>query len=258
MRTAEATTTERTAKRRSPPAIRYPAYSLADSVAAAEAIHKKGRGIATRDQLAAFLSYRTTNSGAFLTRLASARLFDLITTRDRDFVITPLAQKILMPVYEAQAKEALVEAFLTVPLFKAIFEEYRGRELPPEFGFKNLLITQYGLNPTQAAGAYRVLMESAETAGFFATRGARTHLIMPQAHPAQPDIGEETESDQQPSYGGGDGGGTLPPTRTPLTREELKNAYVQTLIDLLRDKGKNGELDSELMARIEKLLAIDV
>lgn len=261
MRTAEATTTEKPAKRRSPPAIRYPSYALADSVAAAEAIHKRGGGVATRDQLAAFLGYKTTNSGAFLTRLASARLFDLITTRDKNFVVTPLAQRILMPVYEAQPKEALVEAFLKVPLFKAIFEELHGRELPPDFGFKNMLVTQYGLGPAQAAEAHRALMESADTAGFFLTRGKRTHLIMPQFQtppPPAPAEREEGEVEGERSFGdrGRGGGGTTPPPTRPQNREELQNIFIAAMIEVWREKERKGESDPELRGRIEQLLAL--
>src|SRR5690349_954805 len=95
--------------RRPAPALRYPSYDLADSVLVADAIHNRGGGIASRDQLAAFLGYKTTNSGAFLSRIGAARLFGLIeSTRDGQFTITPLAQKIVMPVYPEQAREALI------------------------------------------------------------------------------------------------------------------------------------------------------
>src|SRR5258708_38771023 len=125
--------TEKAKKRRSPAAVRYPNYGLADSVLVARVIHEQGGGVASRDRLAAFLSYSTTNSGAFLTRLASARLFDLITARGSDFVITPLAQRLLIPGYPEPGGEDLVEACFNVPLFKEIYDEHVGKQLPPEF-----------------------------------------------------------------------------------------------------------------------------
>src|SRR5258708_26974343 len=125
--------TEKAKKRRSPAAVRYPNYGLADSVLVARVIHEQGGGGASRDRLAAFLSYSTTNSGAFLTRLASAGLFDLITARGSDFGITPLGERVLLPVYPEQVGEARVAAFFNVPLFKEIYDEHVGKQLPPEF-----------------------------------------------------------------------------------------------------------------------------
>src|SRR2546428_339397 len=146
MKTVETAEHEpRTSVRKGSRELRFPYYDLGDAVAVAETIHTKGGGVASQDQLAAFLGHTTTNSGAFLSRIAAARLFGLISGRGSELKITPLAQKILMPVYPEQAREALLEAFLKVPLFKAIFEEHQGKELPPEFGLKNLFRTKYGI-----------------------------------------------------------------------------------------------------------------
>lgn len=242
--------------RRKPPDIRFPQFTLADSLAVAEAIQKKGGGTASRDQLAAFLGYSTTNSGTFLTRLAAARTFNLVTSeRGGDFVITPLAQKILMPVYPAQTTEGLVEAFLGVPLFKAIYEEHKGKELPPEFGIKNLLRTKYSIMGRTTDIAYRALMESAEQAQFFATRGSRTHLIMPsvtiQRKPE--DTSDGVASDPNLGGGGGDGKPPAPPSHVSAAKEEMRMKYVDKLfgmIDTTEDKAEK----KELLDRIEQFL----
>lgn len=244
-----------TEPRRKSADIRFPFYSLADSLLVAKAIHEKGGGTANRDQLAAFLDYSTTNSGAFLSRIAAARLFDFITTEGSRFVITPLAEKVLMPVNPPEDTQGgLVDAFLNVPLFKAVFDEYKGKELPPEFGLKNLMRTKFGIVGRNVALAYRVLMDSADQAGFFATRGTKTHLIIPTAakQPAlataniESAMGELTER----RFGGGRDDGTPPPK--PTDPDQVKLEYVRKLIALL---DSNTEVDrKELMDRIERLL----
>ena len=238
-------------------AFRFPYYTLADSVATAKAIHERGGGVATRDQLAAFLGYSSTNNGAYLNRVAAAKLFGLIISEGSQFRLTPRATAILMPAYPEDAQRALSEAFLSVPLFKAVYEECKGQQLPPEFGLKNLLRNKFSVGPSVLDTAFRTLMASAEDAGFFATRGSRTHLIMPAVAPVAPTqdrstegAGDSTEADVR---GRGGGNNFVPP---PQSREELQNSYVATLIELLREKGKQGEVDAELMARIEKLLAL--
>lgn len=255
------TTQQQGVKQRRPRTqVRYPRYSLTDSVAVAKAVHEQGGGVVSPDRLAAFLTYSSTKNGAYLNRVAAARLFGLITDRGRDFMITPLAQKVLMPVYPDQAVEALVEAFFNVPLFKEIYETYSGKELPPEFGMKNLFKAQYGLAVDQADVAYRVLMDSAEDARFFATRGTRTHLIIPQTSVRPPEPNGHATPPTSTGDGGtggpGDGSGVGAATTTKPTGD-LRSAYVATLIDMLREKAKNGDVDSDLMARIEKLLAIN-
>src|SRR5437899_7048120 len=76
--------------------VRVPVYSLADSLAVADAIYKKGGGTASNDQLAAFLGYKSTNNGSYLSRVAAARIFDFVGGQGNSLTITPRAQSILM------------------------------------------------------------------------------------------------------------------------------------------------------------------
>lgn len=233
--------------------VRFPVYDLGACVAAADAIHRKGGGSATDDHLAAYLGYKSANNGAFINRVAASKLFGLIEGGPRQRVITQLAQKILMPIRDTDTRQGLIDAFLRVPLYKAVYNEYRGKELPPEFGLKNALRTQFGVTPKRIDRAYAALIESAELAGFFDVRGSRTQLIMPTVGPsAPPSEPSEDDDEQGGGNGGGDGGFQPPPPAR--TKEELQNEYVGTLIALLREKGSAGEIDSGLMARIEKLL----
>lgn len=240
--------------------VRFPARSLADSVAVADAINKQGGGRATADQVAAFLGYKNTQNGAYLARIGAARTFGLITKSGDFFVTTPLATQILMPTYPEQGKQGLADAFLSVELFRLVYEEFKGRELPPEFGMKNALKNIFKVMPTRVDVAYRTLMDSAQDAGFFDTRGSRTHLIMPSVQAAPPMASYHDSQAAEVAHGGGGsgseisnplpGGLKLPPTNL----DAVKARYVQALINALEEKSKKGELDSDLMARIEKLL----
>lgn len=236
--------------------FRVPKYDLGDSVAAAKAIHERGGGLASRPELAAYLDYKTTNSGAFNSRLASARLFGLIEPEGSSFKITPLAQKILMPVYPQQTQEGLIEAFFNVPLFDALYKEHEGKQLPPDFGFKNLLRNKYGLTGEKVDQALRALMESADLAGFFNTRG-KTHLIVPTIRPPQGDPvdkGEQQDVDQVRQNFGGGGGDGQPPHDPPSSANAVRLEYVRKLISLIGDDSVDNQQD--LMERIEKLLSV--
>jgi hypothetical protein len=235
-------------------ALKFPVYGLADSVLAAKAIHEKGGGAATNDHLAAFLGYRSSKNGAFVNRVASAKLFGLIEGPPSRLIITGRAQKILMPINPSDPRQALIDAFLSVPLYAAIYRENQGKELPPEFGMKNALRTMFGVVPGRIDEAYRAFVSSADTAGFFEIRGSKTQLIMPMVPAGLPRGAvspvEADEEDGTSTFSGGGGGNGTPP-KPP---SDLRSEYIAALIGLLRDKGAKGEVDEALMARIEKLL----
>lgn len=232
---------------------RFPVYDLADSVAVAKAIHESGGGTATNDQLSSYLGYKSTNNGAFINRIAAAKLFGLIEGPPSRLVSTQHAQQILYPVDEADARQGLIDAFMRVPLFREVYGEYHGTELPPKFGLKNALRTRFGVVPQRIDRAYHALMSSADAAGFFEVHGSRTRLIMPTIKSATPNAkeanGEETETERR-GTGGGNGSDGPRGTRT---NEDLQAEYVSALIELLRQK---GEADPDLMAKIEQLLGM--
>lgn len=250
---------------------RFPGYDLTTCTEVARSLYMKAGGQATPDALASYLGYKGTNNGAYLTKVAAARYFGLIHKVGSVFMPTPLAHQILSPVYPLDAKKALVEAFLNVELFRKIYDDFKGRELPPEVGMLNAMRNQYGVATARAKDAYRSLMESADTAGFFETRnGARTHLIVPslqgtpqgQKLPSDPEAAELGGGSSGGSGGGGDGGepevsranNNVASTKQLYSVADVKAKYLSALIELFETKSKQGDLDEKLMERIERLL----
>jgi hypothetical protein len=249
---------------------RFPAYDLLSSLGVADVIHKQGGGTATAEHLSSYLDYKGVNNGAYLARVSAARAFGFIQKVGDSFAPTPLARQILAPVYDVDAKKALVDAFLNVPLYKRIYEDFRGKELPPGLGMKNALRLQYGILGTRVETAYKVLMDSAEQAGFFATRaGAKTHLIIPAfpGSPSQPNPPAQEQRETTTSHGGGgnsgggsDGRGDVHSNGRTIDdasstgMQGVKAKYLSTLIKLFEDKSAKGDLDEKLMERIERLL----
>jgi hypothetical protein len=234
--------------------VKFPTYSLLDSVKVAHTVHDRGGGVVSNDQLAAYLGYRSAKNGAYLARISAARIFGLITGQGDSITITPRAQTILLPERPEHARKALVEAFLAVPLFRQVYDDNHGSEIPSEFGLKNAFRTRYGMTPSRVDEAYRALIDSAEQAGFFSSKGSRTQLIIPNVGATSPT--QPAAPKPQSNGGSGDGGDgpkdqTPPPA--PQTKADLQTQYVSTLIELLRQK---GEPDPDLMQKIEELLEI--
>lgn len=169
---------------RSTSGVSYPYFDLDASIKVAQEIHSRGGGQCTSDQLAAWLDYKSVKSGTYNTRIAAARNFGLIQSAGGKFSVTDRGLKIVAPVMPEDALSAKVEAFHAVELFTKVFEQFRGKQLPPESGLKNLFKTvPYSILPDRIDPAVRVFLNSAEQAGFFSTTNDRSRLIEPRIGP---------------------------------------------------------------------------
>jgi hypothetical protein len=183
--------------------ITSPYFDLAASIAVAKIIQQQGAGTSSSQQLAHWLGYKSTNSGTYATRLSAAtKHFGLIENSGDTFVITERAKIILAAVTPEDAITARIEAFLAVPLYARVYEQFRDSQFPPEVGLKNLFLNTYKILPDRVAQAVRVFLNSAEQAGFFSSNGDRSRLIKPPVkQKAQARTEWTTALDTVPSQG---------------------------------------------------------
>ena len=125
---AEAESSQREGQERQRSTIGFPYIGLKEAAEMSDAIYQNvGSGGCEDDQLAAWFGSSPKSSG-FRVRLAASRLFGLIETSGGHHSLTQLGLGIVDPEREAEAK---VDAFLNVPLFRAIFEAWRADNFPP-------------------------------------------------------------------------------------------------------------------------------
>jgi hypothetical protein len=218
----------------------YAYFDLNDSLEVARAVHDRGGGSCARDLVAVALGYSTTKSGAFVSRIYAAKAFGLITIAGDSIATTERAISILHPVMESDEIVGRRDAFLAVPLFQKVYEKYKGGPLPQESGLKNLLKTEYGIVEDRIKPALRVMLASAEQAGFFAAAGNKSRMIAPtgivhtgvgklDALPSKLEgEGQPERSKQQStsSGGGGDGSGSVHPALIAMLRELPRSGSV--------------------------------
>jgi hypothetical protein len=142
--------------------ITFPYGDLADAEAVAKALHACGGNSVPQDRLAAELQ-STVKSSGFRTKVATAKVFGVVQGRG-DLTLTPLGHEL---VDASKAADARVKAFLSVPLFSAIFEAHKGQVLPPQQGLENE-IARLGVPEKQKVRARQNFQRSAKHAGFFA------------------------------------------------------------------------------------------
>jgi hypothetical protein len=225
--------------------VSFPYFDLDQSVEVARTMHERAGGVCDISQLATLLGYSGVSNGSFRTRVSSAKMFGLIEDADdRKLRVSTRGRRIAAPVTPADERAARVEAFLAVDLFKQVFDTYNGTTLPENVGLRNLLQNQYQVVPDRVIPTVRILLDSAEQAGLFATAGNRSRMVMPLGittpavtpppPPAPPGVVETQR------HGGGNGGGgggrddpdidpailgllkRLPPGGTPMSDKRRK------------------------------------
>jgi hypothetical protein len=134
----------------------------------------------------------------FRVRLSSARIFGITKNERGQVHLTDLGRVIADPKTEAAAR---VEAFLSVELYKAVFDKYRKFTLPGSSGLESEM-QSLGVSPKQVDKARQAFLRSAEQAGFFAH--GKDRLVQPSvgALPLTKPIERQVKE-----HGGGSGGG---------------------------------------------------
>ncbi len=152
--------------------IAFPYGDLDDAVLVAQTIRESFGSASGPDQLAAQMGMDESN-GTFRVRIATARIFGVTEVTRRLITLTDLGAQL---ADETQESAARAEAFLRVPLYRALFENHRGRQLPGDEGLEREIV-RLGVSSKQAARARRAFQRSAEQAGFF--RSGRDRLVRP-------------------------------------------------------------------------------
>lgn len=190
--------------------IQFPYNDLDDAMAIAKSVHENAGLSCTIDQLAAYLKNSLT-SGAFRLRVGNAAIFGLTENERGEVKLTPLGRRIADATQEAAAK---VEAFLTVPLYARIYDNYKGFTLPGSAALEKFM-REVGVSAKQTGKARQAFMRSARQAGFFVHGEDR--LVRP-ANPGTKPIEEQkppvSERDSDSNRGGGGGGD--PPVIDPI------------------------------------------
>jgi hypothetical protein len=143
------------------------AYDLEASIAVANVVSRLG-GKTDTVMLASSLSYSGVRNGAFLTRLANARLFGLVTGRVGEVVLTERGRRCIS-VDPRDSRLARAEACLAVPLFHRVLQEYSGRSLPSLPELTEILQKEFGEAAPKAPTTARTLVDSAAQAGLLSS-----------------------------------------------------------------------------------------
>lgn len=206
--------------------IGFPYGDLDSVVSLAQAIHNNvGTGECSDDQLAAWTNKSHKSSG-FRTDIYAARMFGVMESPNSgQHRLTLLGRQI---VDRSQSRAARAQAFLNVPLYRALYEKYRGTSLPAVAALEREINT-LGVADKMKDRARRTFERSAEQAGFF--EHGRDRLVEPgitqrDAAEAEERARLEREREARERENAGGGGGYTPKGLHP---------FIQGLLGALPD-----------------------
>jgi hypothetical protein len=197
--------------------IEFPYFDLDDAVATVKAVHGLGGDKCEKDQLAARLQM-AAKGGGFSIKLSTARVFGLLQLERGQVMLTELGIRVCDPQQERAAR---IDAFLTVPLYKSIYDKFKGTSLPPSSGLEGV-IQALGVAPKQKDKARQAFQRSAKQAGFFDMSIDR--LVMP------PSGGR---NDGKPANGG----------KPPGGEESARHPFIQGLLQTLPQEQTEWAVD---------------
>lgn len=197
--------------------ISFPYLDLDDAIEVTKAVHEVGGTGCEWEQLAAKLQM-AAKGGGFRMRVLTAKIFGLLSYDKSTVTLSEIGLRV---VDAQQEKSARVDAFLTVPLYKRVYEQFKGTSLPGNAGIENFM-AGVGVAQKQKDKARQVFQRSAKQAGFFELSSDRLTLPAlkpgPKSTAAQDDANRGEELNERKN---GNGGGT-PPNLHPFIEGLLK------------------------------------
>jgi hypothetical protein len=177
----EASSADAEVRTRQKGAIEFPYVDLDDGISVARALLKMGAVPCDRDQLAAEM--QQSLSGSFVNKTSAARMFGLVEFISGKYQLTQLGHAILDSNDSARVAASKATAFLLVPLFRRIYDEFRNNQLPPSPQGLEHAMAGFGVPEKQKDKARRAFENSARQAGFFSRGNDR--LVAPVIAPSQ-------------------------------------------------------------------------
>jgi hypothetical protein len=148
--------------------IAFPYRDLDVGVGVAQAMISAGGVALTTDQLAGVMGLQS-GSGNFVLKVATARLFGLVNNVGGKYELTDTGFAIV-DKDEKRQRSARATAFLTVPLYRRVYDEFRGKQLPPRPHGLEQAFVRFGVSAKQKEAARLAFDKSAQQAGFFFDR----------------------------------------------------------------------------------------
>lgn len=181
----------------------FPAYGFSIALDIARQVEESGGGTLAEETLAVNLGL-SKNSSGFRLKCLAARQFNLLVKQGATVSTTSIAKAILKPTSDEDALRGYRQSFLSIPLFQAVSERYRGQRLPDSQTLRNVLEREFSVEHKRVQQAERLLLDSARDTYLLKHRGDGTYLTiseLPQVSLEEPGLTGEPETSLEETLG---------------------------------------------------------
>jgi ribosomal protein L12E/L44/L45/RPP1/RPP2 len=146
----------------------YPYYGLPAAIAVVQAVRRAGGNDAPSPEVMREMGVKKVTDRQWAYGIPAATQFGLIERVGRGdegrIKLTELANRIVLPTNNDEARAAKVAAFKTPELYATLLEKFAGHPQPTKDGLKNLLHRDYGIVESMAPNAAEAFLESLKEA----------------------------------------------------------------------------------------------
>jgi hypothetical protein len=156
---------------------KFPRHSVERALRIPKAIYDQNGGNPATPKEAATFTGVGSAAGPFGVEVSSAKKYGYLASENGKLVLQPRARKAIAPQSETDRVSAFREAVLAAPDVSAVYNFYRGENLPDEQFFINALTDRFGI-PVDKVGEFtQVFNESIRAAELLDESGDRPRLI---------------------------------------------------------------------------------
>lgn len=140
----------------------YPMITVDDCFEIIELIDKMAGKVYSNASIAQALGV-SEKTNSFRAKISTLRQYGLISGNQGTYRLTAIANEYLYPIKDEQRKNAKLQAFFGVPLYKKLVEKYENQALPSMDKLANVLLgKEFGLTKGTKDSAVENFMKSLE------------------------------------------------------------------------------------------------
>jgi hypothetical protein len=156
---------------------KFPRHSVEKALRVPRAIYQQNAGKpATVTEAAKFTTGGSPN-GPFTVEVSSSKKYGFLRSEAGKLVLEDRARKAVAPQSETDRITALQEAVLSAPDLSAVYNHYRGENLPDAEFFRNALIDKFSIPADKVSEFLEVFYESVRAAELIDESGERPRLV---------------------------------------------------------------------------------
>ena len=197
-----------------PKQLNYPRATLKNALGLADAVNALG-GDCNAGTCADKLNYKGGHKNGAFTALTSATVkHGLITSKSETLSVTDLYSQINLSYTDAERQEHLQTAFLAPPLYRRIYEKFKGKELPVDI-LERMLIREYEVDQGSASRIAGYIIDGSRYVGLLVDNRFVEHVKAQEAVVIEPEQEQVTKMESDQTTPSGDAVNPDVPQPTP-------------------------------------------